>query len=72
MGDLSFGTIMLGIVFGSLGAGYFIYGKKQDDWITLITGIVLCIFPYFFANIWLLLVVGSALAAVPFIARKWL
>jgi len=32
-------TLMLSILFGSIGAGYFIYGKKQQQCVPLLTGI---------------------------------
>ena len=72
MGDMSMGTILLGIFFGSLGGGYFIYGKRQENWVCLVAGLVLCVVPYFIPNIWLLFLAGSVLAAAPFAARRWL
>jgi hypothetical protein len=72
MGEMSTSLILWGVVFASLGTGYFIYGKKQEDWIALIVGLVLCVIPYFIPNVWLLLLAGTALAAAPFIARRWL
>jgi hypothetical protein len=70
--DLSFATIMWGLVFGSLGVGYFIYGKKQANGPALVTGIALCVVPYFISSLWILIPVGLALAAVPFVLDRWL
>ena len=72
MDDLSFGTIMLGLFFGSLGMGYFIYGKKQSNYIALSAGIALCVIPYFITTVWILIPVCALLAAAPFIANRWL
>jgi hypothetical protein len=44
---MDIGTIlMLSILFGSIGAGYFLYGKKQRQVVPLLTGIALCVYPY--------------------------
>jgi hypothetical protein len=40
-------TILLGIIFGSIGLGFFIYGKKQQVFIPILSGIGLMITPYF-------------------------
>ena len=65
------GTVVLlwGLLFGSIGFGFFIYGKKQKAVVPLITGIVLCVVPYFIANVFALVVVGVILMAVPFFVR---
>jgi len=55
-----------GIMFGAVGSGYFIYGKKQQAFVPLCTGIALCVLPYFIANIYLLLLAGFILMAVPY------
>ncbi len=71
MGDLSMGTILWGVFFGSLGGGYILYGKRQEHWTCLIVGIVLCAIPYFISNIWLLFLAGAVLAAIPFYVRDF-
>ena len=43
-------TLMLSILFGSIGAGYFIYGKKQQQFVPLLTGLALCVYPYFLSS----------------------
>ncbi|MCI5189417.1 MAG: hypothetical protein D3905_06395 [Candidatus Electrothrix sp. AS4_5] len=55
-----------GMMFGAIGSGFFIYGKKQSAFIPLGTGILLFVFPYFITNIYLMLLVGFALMAVPY------
>ncbi|HEX9879306.1 MAG TPA: hypothetical protein VGB25_03830, partial [Candidatus Binatia bacterium] len=37
-------------LFGSIGVGYFIYGKKQAQFVPLLSGIFLCVYPYFVSN----------------------
>jgi len=62
-------TLFLGLLFGSFGVGYFIYGKRQSNWAALAVGIGLCVFPYFVTNIWLMVAVGIILMALPFFFR---
>ena len=57
------------MVFGSIGFGYFIYGKKQKAVVPLISGIALLIFPYFVSNLYLLVIVGMGLVAVPYFVK---
>jgi hypothetical protein len=62
-------TILLAMLFGSIGVGYFIYGKRQANWIALATGIGLCAFPYFVSSHWLMIGIGAALCVLPFVFR---
>jgi hypothetical protein len=62
-------TLMWGIIFGSIGLGFFVYGKKQKAIIPLLSGIGLMVFPYFISNIYILILSGIVLAALPFIVR---
>ena len=60
---------MWGMVFGSIGMGYFVYGKKQARAIALLSGIGLCVFPYFVSNVYLMVLIGIALMAFPFLLQ---
>ena len=60
-------TLFLGVIFGSLGMGYIVYGRKQKRGIALLSGFVLCGLPYFVSNIFLLLAASVAVAALPFV-----
>lgn len=63
-------TILLwGVVFSAIGLGYFIYGKRQRAPVPLVCGLVLMIFPYFVSNVWILVLLGLALMAVPYLVR---
>ena len=61
--------LIWGMVFGSIGLGFFIYGKKQKAIVPLITGIALFIFPYFISDITLLVIVGAILVVLPYFVR---
>lgn len=62
-------VLLWGLLFGSIGFGFFIYGKKQKAVVPLITGIMLCVVPYFIANVYVLVGVGVVLVAIPFVVR---
>jgi hypothetical protein len=62
-------VLLWGLLFGSIGFGFFLYGRKQKKVVPLITGIVLCVVPYFIANVYALVIVGVILMAIPFIVR---
>lgn len=62
-------TIWWGLLFGTLGIGYFVYGKRQRMVMALASGVALMVFPYFISNTFLLLVVGAALLALPFLFK---
>jgi hypothetical protein len=62
-------VLIWGMLFGAIGFGYFLYGKKQKAVVPLISGIALCVVPYFIANVYALLIVGVILMAIPFFVR---
>ena len=65
---MDFGTtLILSILFGSIGMGYFVYGKKQQAAVPLIVGLALCIFPYFVSSVYLMLLVGIVLTVLPWV-----
>jgi hypothetical protein len=62
-------TILWGVLFGSVGLGFFMYGRKQRVVVPLICGLVLMVFPYFIPNTILLVAIGVALIALPYFVR---
>ena len=66
MGEAS---LWWGLLFGSIGLGYLVYGRRQKAAVPLLCGIALIAFPYFVANVWAMLVVGALLLAVPWFVR---
>jgi len=58
--------LMWGMIFGSIGCGYCLYGKKQQALVPLIIGIALCLVPYFIANAYVLIGVGVILVTIPY------
>ena len=62
-------VLLWGLLFGAIGFGFFLYGKKQKAVVPLITGIALCVVPYFIANVYALVLVGVVLMAIPYFVR---
>ena len=62
-------SIMWGVLFASIGVGYFIYGKRQQRWTAFISGIALCAFPYFVSNVFLIIFIGIVLMALPYFIK---
>jgi len=62
-------TIVWGILFGALGLGFFTYGRRQRAVVPLLTGIALCILPYFVPNVYVLVLIGVVLMAIPYFVR---
>jgi predicted membrane protein len=67
MNDTS--ILLWGVVFGSIGLGFFIYGRKQQAVVPLVVGIALFVVPYVIANLYLLLLAGVVLVALPYFVR---
>jgi hypothetical protein len=57
------------VLFGSIGLGFFIYGRKQSAPVPLLCGIALMVFPYFVSNQLLLVGIGVVLCAIPYFLR---
>jgi hypothetical protein len=62
-------SLLWGLLFGSIGIGFAIYGKQQKKPVPLLCGLALMFFPYFITNTILLVAVGAALIALPYFVR---
>jgi len=61
--------LMWGLIFGSIGLGFFVYGKKQKAVIPFFSGIGLMVIPYFISNIFILVISDIFLIALPYFIR---
>lgn len=66
---MSTSSLLWGLLFGSVGLGFLMYGKKQKAVVPLVCGLILMIFPYFISNTILLAAIGGALIAFPYFVR---
>jgi hypothetical protein len=62
-------TVMWALIFGSIGLGFFVYGKKQKVITPLLCGMGLMVFPYFVSNLYILIFLGLALIALPYFIK---
>ncbi len=60
-------NMIWGLVFGTIGSAYFVYGRKQQHAVALFAGVALMIFPMLVSQqVWLIL--GSlAFMVLPFV-----
>jgi len=61
--------LLWGLLFGSIGLGFFVYGRKQKAAVPMVCGLALMIFPYFLSNTIVLVAIGAMLIAVPYFVR---
>ncbi|MCW5650237.1 MAG: hypothetical protein KIS62_10860 [Ramlibacter sp.] len=59
-------SLVWGVLFGAIGMGYFVYGKRQGAMVPLLCGVALMVFPYFISNNLTMVLVGGALSAMPY------
>jgi predicted membrane protein len=64
------GVLLWGLLFSSIGLGFFLYGKRRRAVVPLVCGLVLMIYPYFIPNVIALVAIGVVLTAVPYFFRS--
>jgi hypothetical protein len=69
-GFVDFNLIMVSLVFGSIGMGMFMYGKKAGRLVPLGVGLGLMVVPYFIPNLIAMVLVCSGMLAVPWVVRE--
>jgi hypothetical protein len=66
---LNTAALLWGLLFGSIGLGFFVYGRRQKAVVPLLSGLALIIFPYFVSNTVALVTLGVVLIAIPYFVR---
>ena len=61
--------LLWGLLFGSIGIGFLIYGRRQRTLMPFLAGIGLIGFPYFVDGTGTLLLAGVVLIALPFVVK---
>ena len=67
---MNIAALLWGVLFSSIGLGYFMYGKSQTRLVLLICGVLLMVYPYFVSGTWWTFSVGIILTAIPWIAQR--
>lgn len=63
-------SLFASMIIGTIGFGFFLYGKKQQRWPQLVTGIVLMVFPYFVGGVALMLAISGAVVGAMMLALR--
>jgi uncharacterized membrane protein HdeD (DUF308 family) len=58
------------LVWGSVGVGYFVYGKKQGSWAPMVAGVVMVAISYFVGSALLMSLLCLALMAGVYLLLK--
>ncbi|MGD8418743.1 MAG: hypothetical protein PVH91_16890 [Pseudomonadales bacterium] len=62
-------SLLWGLLFGSIGVAYVMYGRRQSILVPLVSGLALIGFPYFVSNTSTMIVIGVLLIAAPFVIK---
>lgn len=63
-------SLISGVVIGAIGTAMFLYGKKQERPLTLLTGIALCAFPMFVASVAMLWLITAGCIGGLYVASR--
>ena len=66
-------TLVASLIWGSVGTGFFVYGKKQQEWVPCLGGVVLVAVSYFAADsaLWMSLISIGIIAAMFMLRKKF-
>ncbi len=62
-------VLIWGMIFSSIGFGFFVYGKKQKAVVPLLSGTGLMVCPYLISNLYILVLSGVILVALPYFVK---
>jgi len=62
--------LVLGLIFSSIGLGYFIYGRRQAKLTPKYCGVALLVYPYFVPDVSWLVGIGVGLVVLPYFLRE--
>ena len=63
-------NLMLSLLFGCVGMGFLMFGKKMGQLVPILCGLGLMIVPYLLSNTWVLVLVCLGLCVAPFVVRE--
>jgi uncharacterized membrane protein HdeD (DUF308 family) len=65
------GFLFASLIWGSVGVGYFIYGKRQQSFVPMIGGVLMIAASYFVSSAWVMsLVCLGLVVAVYFLLKQ--
>ena len=64
------GSLFGAIVFGAIGMGAFVFGKRRGLAKPMLIGVALMVYPYFISDGWLVFLIGAALCYLLYLFRE--
>ena len=58
------------LIWGSVGLGYFIYGKKQSSWLAMVGGALMITASYFAGSALIMSLIGTGLIVTIYVLSK--
>ncbi len=62
-------TFLWGFLFSAVGAGFFLYGRKQTTVVPLTCGLALMAYPYFVDDVVMTVAIGVVLVVIPYFVK---
>ena len=62
-------ALIFSLIISSVGFAYFVYGKKTVEFLFLISGLALMIYPYFIQDLLISVIIGVLLVIAPFVLK---
>ena len=62
-------ALVASLLFGAIGLGVFMYGKRMVLYKPMVIGFVLMVYPYFVPQTWLIYTIGCALCLALYVFR---
>ena len=66
---MAFQNLMASFLFGMIGMGMFMYGKRAGQFIPLLAGVLLMVVPYFVPNLMAMVAICTMLLIAPVFLR---
>ena len=66
--DTSF--LFANLFWGTVGVGYFVYGKKQQSMMPLIGGVLMVVVSYLVSSVWLMSLLCIAIGVAVYVLAK--
>jgi len=68
--DLDANALLLSLAIGSVGLGFFVYGKKQGRLPQMAAGVLLLVYPYFISNLLVMAAIGALVLVLMWVALR--
>jgi hypothetical protein len=68
--NLDANALLLSLAIGSVGLGFFVYGKKQGRLPQMAAGVLLLVYPYFVSNLVAMAAIGAAVLLLMWVALR--